>query len=320
MIAKVYLPGRLEGELELAPITVIVGPPRSGKTVLLKTLYNALYFAEHEVDPFVLAYIVSVPTPQDGELELVSLRSCENCSPQLSLTCGRGGCRVVGRPGARPLFVPAYVEAVVKHYRYLPLFTHDLELDNLIERLHAGSNKAPACTGGYEEVLANAPEPELAAEDGRLYEVIRGTLVDIYNTSTTSAKLGVLEGAFKRGLLDEYTHIFFDSPDAGLHPLSQAKLALLMHALANCGKAVVLATHNVIFVDMLTRVERVNEMVGANVKPADVALYAIEGGRLKRYEAYASYIRDYTPYIYALYGYEAEEKGEDYAVFKARRC
>jgi len=262
------------------------------------------------------ASIFGVDTPLDVEVELVSLRECEKCEPLLSLACGREGCRAVGRLDAKPLFVPADAETVVRYYGIPFAPWHYLEFERLVKKLRVGSSRQPVCTGGYEEVLAGMPEPKLVAKDGKLYETLGDVLVDVYDASTTTAKLGLLEESLRRGLLDRYTHIFFDSPDAGLHPLSQAKLALMMHALANCGKTVVVATHSVMFVDMLTRTDYVNRMVGASVKPADVAIYAIEDGKIKRYESYVSYIRDYTPYIYALYGYSPVEWGEDYMAFR----
>jgi len=313
--ARVRLPGRIEGELELAPVTVIMGLPRSGKTALLKLLYGAMRGVKY-ADLRFPAHAFGFDAPSDGEFELVSLRGCKECEPQLSLVCSRDGCRVVGRLDVKPLLVPADAEAVVRYY-FAPFAPwHYFQFEHLVSDLRIGSSRQPACTGGYEEVLASMPEPKLVSRDGKLYEALGDVLVDIRDASTTTAKLGVLEESLRRGLLDEYTHIFLDSPDAGLHPLSQAKLALLMHALANCGKTVVVATHNVMFVDMLTRTDYVNKMLKADVKPADVAIYAIEDGRIKRYEPYASYIRDYTPYIYALYGYSPVEWGKDYMVLR----
>ena len=316
MWVRVYIPGRLEGELELAPVTVLLGLPRSGKTTLLRILYDAVYYAQHRRPPRDLILLVKSVSTREEEWELASFRDCENCDPKLTVTCSRDGCSFTGWLNARPLFIPTEVELIVK-YGYFPSLEPYFEFGNLVNTLRAGVYEKPSCTGGYEAVLASRPESKLVVRGGELYEVVGDVSVEIYNSSTTVAKLGLLEEVFRRGLLDEYTHILLDNPESGLHPLGQARLALLIHALANCGKRVVVATHDLIFVDMLTRVEYVNKIVGADVKPADVALYAIEDGRLKRYEAYASYIRDYTPYIYVLYGYEVEEKGEDYVVFKA---
>jgi len=315
MWVKVYIPGRLEGELELAPVTVLLGLPRSGKTTLLRILYDAVYYAQHRRPPRDLILLVKSVSTREEEWELVSFRDCEKCDPKLTVVCSKDGCSFTGWLKARPLLIPAEVELIVK-YGYFPSLEPYFELGNLVNLLRAGVYEKPSCTGGYEAVLANWPESRLVVRGGELYEVVGDVSVEIYNSSTTVAKLGLLEEAFKRGLLDEYTHILLDNPESGLHLLGQAKLALLAHAMANCGKRVVVATHDLIFVDMLTRVEYVNKIVGADVEPADVALYAIEDGRLKRYETYASYIRDYTPYIYALYGYEVEEKGEDYVAFK----
>jgi len=315
MWIRVYIPGRLEGELELAPVTVLLGLPRSGKTTLLRIIYDAVYYAQHHRPPRDLILLVKSVAAREEEWELVSFRDCETCSPKLSVMCSRDGCNFAGGLSARPLFIPTEVELVVK-YGYLPSLEPYLEFGNLVNMLRAGVYEKPSCTGGYEAVLANRPESRLVVRGGELYEVVGDMGIEIYNSSTSVAKLGLLEEVFKRGLLNDYTHILLDNPESGLHLVGQAKLALLAHAMANCGKTVVVATHDLVFVDMLTRVEYVNKIVGADIEPADVAIYAIEDGRLKRYETYASYIRDYTPYIYALYGYEVEEKGEDYVAFK----
>jgi len=315
MWVKIYIPGRLEGELELAPVTVLLGLPRSGKTTLLRVIYDAIYYVQYGRPPRDLILLLKSVSTREEEWELVSFRECENCNPRLTVTCNKERCTYLGRLSARPLFIPTEVELVVK-YGYFPSLEPYFEFGNLVNTLRAGVYERPSCTGGYESVLANKPERILVVRGGELYEVVGDVSVEIYNSSTTVAKLGLLEETFRRGLLDEYTHLLLDNPESGLHPLGQAKLALLAHAMANCGQTVVVATHDLIFVDMLTRVEYVNKIIGADVEPADVAIYAIEDGRLKRYETYASYIRDYTPYIYALYGYEVEEKGEDYMTFK----
>jgi len=315
MWIRVYIPGRLKGELELAPVTVLLGLPQSGKTTLLRVLYDAVYYAQHRRPPRDLILLVKSVSTREEEWELVSFRDCESCDPKLAVTCSKERCTYLGGLIARPLFIPTEVELIVK-YGYLPPLEPYFEFGSFVNTLRAGVYSRPSCTGGYEVVMANRPESRLVVRGGELYEVVGDMAIEIYNSSTTVAKFGLLEEAFKRGLLDEYTHIFLDNPESGLHPLGQAKLALLVHAMANCGQTMVVATHDLIFVDMLTRVEYVNKIVGADVEPADVAIYAIEDGMLKRYEAYASYIRDYTPYIYALYGYEVEERGEDYVAFK----
>jgi len=321
---RVRLPGRVEGEMELAPVTVVMGLPRSGKTALLRALYGSMYYAyvrntlrpKLQYPPRDLLLLAKSVETREDEWELASFRDCESCEPRLSVVCSRDGCTLNGQwIGVKPLFIPSEVDYVMKH---IVCDGSDLYsgVAELVASLLWGIYEKPKCTGGYETVLDRMPEPKLVTRDGQLYEVVGSSAVEISNSSTTTAKLGVLEESLRRGLLDRYTHIFFDNPDAGLHPLSQAKLALMMHALANCGKTVVVATHNVMFVDMLTRTDYVSRMVGASVKPASVAIYAIEDGRIKRYESYASYIRDYTPYIYALYGYSPVEWGKDYMVLR----
>ena len=312
---EVDLPGRFSGELELEPITVVIGRPRSGKTTLLRLICNALYMSLVGKVPRDLKQLLRTVEFRDV-LRPISLSEGEGemvveCSKEDDISCTSIG----GIANGRVLFIPTEVELIIK-FGYTPPFEPYMEFGNLINKLRAGMVEAErTCYNEYGDVI-RSDEVRLVARGGELYEVVGDREVEVMYSSTAVAKLNVLERALYWGLLDEYDYILMDNPEAGLHPHSMAKLALLIHALGSCGKRIIVATHDLIFIDMLRHVDQLNRMLKANVRPVDIALYVIEGTTIRRYDTTASYIRDYTEYIYIVYGYEPLYQDEETAIFR----
>ena len=310
---EVGVPGFVEGEMELAPITVVLG---RGNSMIARLTRDVL---SGSLSPDV-AGLLHEYLPRHGDYE-VRVLMVEWGSDVASIVCETETgdyCGVIGYIRARPLFLAPELEYAVRD-GFFPI--DYMEWSLLYNELAVGTSRLPMCVDGYMPVLERLGEPRLVSRRGELYVTVDGREVPLRFAISSSLRLSVLEEALRRGLLDDYTHLLLDNFEAGLHPLSRTKLALMLHVLARCGKTVIVATHDVVFLDMLTHISSVAETlrrlhgVNAKVEPVDVAIYAIEDGRLRRYEPTASFIRDYTPYVYAAFGYTVEEIGQGYARF-----
>ncbi|MEM1598776.1 MAG: hypothetical protein QXP31_07855 [Pyrobaculum sp.] len=324
MKVSVEVPNRLSGEMSLAPVTVVMGPPGSGKTTLLKLIYFALYAeSRYMVPDELMMYLRGL----GGSLRLsfflrptVEERGRE---PDLKLDCAsekKPPCDVKGMVRMNPFYLPMEYEVLAKNRACGFSYESYRSFLEAWARFTAGfGRKAPPCAEDYLRVVVGDPlegKMELRLRGSEVYEALPGGEVPLAASSTTVAKLGVLEQLFLSGLLDDYDLFLLDSPEAALHPVGRARLSLLIHSLANCGKTVVVATHDVMFLDMLSCVGCVNKIFRADVKPAQTALYLLGGGTIKQLDVLASYIKGYTEYIYALYGYKVDEVAEGVAVVR----
>lgn len=312
----VEVPNRLSGELSLSPVTVVMGPPKSGKTTLLKLIYSALYAASRGAVPRELLYYLRGA----GAVRL-SISLGEE-APAVELTCSAGeepACSIKGAAGVRPFYLPTEYEVLAKNNIWLPYESYQAFNEAWVKLASGLAARTPDCAKDYLRVVEGDPlegRIELKFKGLEVYEALPGGDVPFRASSTTVAKLGVLEQMFLSGVLDDYGLFLLDGPEVALHPLGQARLSLLIHSLANCGKTVVVATHDVMFLDMLSCVDCVNRIFRSDVKPAQTALYLLGGGAIRQLDVLASYIKGYTEYIYALYGYEVEKAAEGVAVVR----
>ncbi|AFA39169.1 hypothetical protein Pogu_1142 [Pyrobaculum oguniense TE7] len=296
MKVNVNIQGRLSGELELAPVTVLVGPPRSGKTTLLRLIFDTLYADYFGYEPSELGAINSAVIEIEG----------------LKLTCEDGQCsreRYSEKlKRLNPFYLPTEYELLLKFGMWPPYESYETLRNAWLKLfLRAGQSR---CADEYLKVIKGdglEGKFEFRRVGFHIYEILENLEVPLFISSTTVVKLGALENLFLKGVLDEYDVFLLDNPEVSLHPLAQARLALLIHSLANCDKIVVVASHDVLFVDMLRRVDDVNKIFGSEIRASDVAIYNIVDGKIKRVDTLASYLENYTEYIYAVYGAKVEK-------------
>lgn len=295
MKVNVNIQGRLSGKIELAPVSVIVGPPMSGKTTLLRLIFDTLYADYYGNEPSELATIKSAVIEIEG----------------LKLTCEDGQCsreRYSEMKRLNPFYLPTEYELLLKFGMWPPYESYEPLRNAWLKLfLRAGQSR---CAKEYLKVVEGDKlegKFDFRRVGFLVYEIAENGEVPLIISSTTVVKLGALENLFLRGILDEYDVFLLDNPEVSLHPLAQARLALLIHSLANCDKIVVVATHDLLFVDMLRRVDDVNKIFGSEVKASDMAIYNIVEGKIKRVDTLASYLENYTEYIFAVYGAEIEK-------------
>lgn len=291
MEIKVNLPGRLEAELELAPLTLLLGPPKSGKTTLLRLIYDAFYLKRENRMPKDLFLILQTA----GRAEEWSLLQAKRGNDRLELHCSKEECTAEGSLYLNTLFIPSEVEVVVKH-NFTPPFEPYFSFNQLVSLLEAGFAREPKCPTSIET------EYKVVPTGLRLVEEVAGKQIDIIHSSTAVVKLGVLIAAMDRGLLDEYDLVLIDDLETGLHPRGRELMVYLLQRLASCGKYVIAVTHDVYVVDMAARPERMAELFGGAPPTAEAVLYLIEGGKAERYSPLTAYIKTYTEAIADIYG------------------
>ncbi|MEM1731450.1 MAG: AAA family ATPase [Ignisphaera sp.] len=301
---KVEVGSLLRGELFIDGIAVLIGPPRSGKSLLLRLMYDTLYYAEKKVQPMDLSLIAS-EIIKDNEvikmdIEGVAEVVCNNIE-------SRGTCDV--NPYTeyipKPLYIPSSVEDIIK-YGYIPPFEPFMEFLNLVNLLKIGfvdinnedMKKIIDTISQHDKMLRSV---SLRTVRSRLYEELSDRIIPIELSSSAVVKLGVLEEAMVRGLLKRYGVVLMDEPESNLHPTEVLRLALLMHCIARRSKVVVV-THDFLFLDAVTRPEKLNSIFATNIEPANVRLYILRDGAIHEINKVSSIIKGYTDDILKLYG------------------
>lgn len=181
MKLKVNLPGILEVQLKLAPTTLLLGPPKAGKTVLLRLIYDVFYLKREGRTPKDLLLMLQAA----GRAEEWKLLEAERGGDKLEVYCSKEGCEARGSLSLNPLFVPREAEAIVKH-RFVPPFEPYYSFAQLLSLLEARFMRKPQCPSGVKTEYKVVPTGTGLAEE------VDGRLIDISLSSTAVARLGVL--------------------------------------------------------------------------------------------------------------------------------
>jgi hypothetical protein len=310
--------------MELKKMNIIMGPQRSGKTTLLRLLFNAVYARLNGLDTtrdlYDMAYNYLTGKLRDGS---ITLEICneekydydkEECrETMLKLKCAGGeeemSCDVEGKsPFEGVVFIPTEFEALIK-YALLPLSepyealrTYYLNLLRLGVRL--GVMKLEVKQEKKLGILDEAFK-EVAIKRGRIIEAVDGAEIDISYSSSYVTTLYLL-----RIILDKVPDnslILIDNIDSYLHPEAMEKLALMLWKLAE-SNTVVVATHDLIFEETLIHADNYAKKYGVDVHVDfdDIALTVLRPWRecIKKdprtsvIDTYTDVFRDLYPELY----------------------
>ncbi|NAZ12536.1 MAG: hypothetical protein GU359_00085 [Desulfurococcales archaeon] len=96
-----------------------------------------------------------------------------------------------------------------------------------------------------------------------------------------------------------------DEPDIGLHPSAVKQLALFLHVLARMNMPMIIATHNLFFLDTLRNVDKVFDEFDLDLEPAEISLVVMRkvGKRFKaeNIDPASSNIESYVDEILKIY-------------------
>jgi energy-coupling factor transporter ATP-binding protein EcfA2 len=249
----------LTGEGRLVDKTVLMGPPRSGKTTFLHLLFSLLTpDSEESID---VAYSIADHLLEPGgffELEVGGFHmACRKTSgEEANVVCSRDG---GPRTGDVFIFYEG-VELTLKQPRAVnPMFM------KMLQRFDSLLSKAK---GRFRYGLVRR-------EDGKWYEVFGAKLLPMGYASNAVAVVGFLERLAE--VFDGW--ILLDGTLDGLHP--EESLYAAARLLAS-GARVVVSTHSPWVKDLFLCARATLRLAGLKPRRVGVAVYEIVGGEFKR--------------------------------------
>ena len=296
---KVRIPGLIEGEIELEGITILMGSPMTGKTTLLRLIYDLTYARKNRVTPLELFYIAN---------EFLEKGTMEIALEDLKIECNKEetenpACTMSKSSIAyNAILFPSEMEYIIK-YNYAPAYFESYnEFMNLINKLRAGTQ------GYYKIPIPNLIETEITSENYRLVEKIKkddGKFIGVSISSSTATKLGFIVKVMKDGLLPDpkSTILLFDDPQTNMHTEYQIKLAYILNKLAEIGYKILVTTHDLNFLTILACSNSIPEVMKLEkFNPQTKRLYIIDNSRqIQEYSLLSSSIPTYTDTLYKLY-------------------
>jgi len=296
---RVNIPGLVEGEITLEGITILMGSPMTGKTTLLRLIYDLTYARKNNDIPQELYYIVN---------EFLEKGKMEIALEDLKIECNKEEyenpvCRMSNSFIAyNAILFPSEMEYIIK-YNYAPAYFESYnEFMNLINKLGAGTK------GYYKIPIPDLIETEITSKNYTLVEKIKkddGKFIDVNISSSTATKLGFIIKVIKDGLLPDpkSTILLFDDPQTNMHVEYQIKLAYILNKLAEFGYKILVTTHDLNFLTILACSDSIPEVVKLEkFKPQKKRLYIIDNSRkIQEYSLLSSSIPTYTDTLYKLY-------------------
>ena len=297
---KVRIPGLIEGEIELEGITILMGSPMTGKTTLLRLIYDLTYAKKNNNVKLLELYYIANEFLEKGKIEIslddlkieCNKEETENpvCSMYNSFT------------SYNAILFPSEMEYIIK-YNYAPAYFESYnEFMNLINKLRAGTQ------GYYKIPIPNLIETEITSENYRLVEKIKkddGKFIGVSISSSTATKLGFIVKVMKDGLLPDpkSTILLFDDPQTNMHTEYQIKLAYILNKLAEIGYKILVTTHDLNFLTILACSNSIPEVMKLEkFNPQTKRLYIIDNSRqIQEYSLLSSSIPTYTDTLYKLY-------------------
>jgi len=297
-VVKVSIP-IIEGEIELGGITILMGSPMTGKTTLLRLIYDLTYARKNNVIPQELYYIAN---------EFLEKGTMEIALDDLKIECNKEEtenpvCRMSNSSiSYNAILFPSEMEYIIK-YNYAPTYFESYnEFMNLINKLRSGT------PGYYKIPVPDLIETEIRSENYRLVEKIKkddGKSISIDISSSTATKLGFIVKVMKDGLLPDpkSTILLFDDPQTNMHTEYQIKLAYILNKLAEIGYKILVTTHDLNFLTILACSNSIPEVMKLEkFSPQTKRLYIIDNSRqIQEYSLLSSSIPTYTDILYKLY-------------------
>jgi hypothetical protein len=298
--------------MELKKMNIIMGPQRSGKTTLLRLLFNAVYARLNRLnetrDLYNIANNYLTGKLKNGSIKLeiyyVEIYyDKERKELILNLECTKEEetkCKVDGKsPFKDVVLIPTEFEALMK-YALLPPGEPYETLRTYYLSLLRSEVKMEKPLGILDKAFN-----EIAIRRGRIVERTDGTDIDIlYSSSyvTTLYLLRIILDKVRDGSL-----ILIDNIDSYLHPQAMEELALMLWKLAK-RNTVVVATHDLIFEEALIHVDNYAKKYGVHVYVDfdDISLTVLKpwGECIKKdprtsvIDTYTDVFRDLYPELY----------------------
>lgn len=259
--------------LDFSPgLNVLIGLNSTGKSHLMKLAYALL--PRHGGRPEITdgrgvfeedlrRKIVGLFQPEEGKIERLIRRAQEEARVRLRSELGaleigirRGGSLelepLLSTDGlsASALFIPsretlAMYEGFAAAYERREL-SFDKTYFDLCEKMSASPLRS-GLLNGFEEVLRGLESllgGRVRLRGNRFYVEAGEHVTEAHLLAEGLRKIAVLAHLIQNGSLTKNTVLFWDEPEANLHPSLIVELANLLHRLAEGGVQIILATHD----------------------------------------------------------------------------
>ncbi|MQL56602.1 hypothetical protein, partial [Acidianus ambivalens] len=130
---KINLSNFIFGEMEIKDITLIMGMPRTGKTTILRLLYDIIYYANNGVLPAELLSIINAFDISSAEITLENFTV--TCTKEEEASCKPGG---QAKRNEKALYIPVEIEEIVK-FRLVPPFESYYSFMELLFKILSGT-------------------------------------------------------------------------------------------------------------------------------------------------------------------------------------
>ncbi|MEM4971004.1 MAG: AAA family ATPase [Sulfolobales archaeon] len=305
------------GAFEISDLTVFFGHIGSGKTLFLRIFHDAVSFSKSE--GFPVESELKDLAEMFGNIE-IKVRSEK---ADLHLRCVSG--RDIEEPSCdyengkqefdrETYMIPYYFDTLLRFNMLYPFQPSDAKFIFSVISFLASPTLRRRIPSYINEILGKLEDKlfsrRFVVKGKRFIEKVNDEkeIPTIYSASSY-LRSGLLINILSY-LANEQPLVLIDEPDIGLHPVAMKQLALFLHVIARNGTPVILVTHNLLFLDMLRRIDKIARELSVDIEPADMTLIITEKSETKTSEArykiknidpMSSAIESYTDEIIDLY-------------------
>jgi hypothetical protein len=316
---KIKIGDIIDFELEKLPnLSVLMGPPQSFKTTILKLIYDIAYSSKNNVIPSELSYIYYNLTKVDPLNENAEFRLYKyeiHCSSDetRNKTCDNGK-NSKDYEKFNAIFIPEEFSSIIKGF-YLP-FESYRDLADKLTRIYGYERTSYKMDPEEDKIndflkkytSFNINQIKFSQELGRFVEEVKnGKEIEVSLSSISALKARAiidLLNVDKNKLVDKYDIILLDEPQSNIHPLGWLYLIVaIQKAISDKLSKVIIATHNTTFLSLLANSEIIfKELKLENIKAEKPNVFFMEKGRIKKeISSISMLISTYNDFIFDLY-------------------
>ncbi|MDT7887911.1 MAG: AAA family ATPase [Desulfurococcales archaeon] len=278
-----------EGEFNTKDLTVLMGPPGSGKTALMRIIHNAVSLYRKDLEIYVDSELREFANIFEKiEIEINS----EDYEERLIIKCAGGksfeeaACDSEGsREFKRQTYmIPHYFDPVLRFTLFFPFQGSDMKFMLIASKMLNEGLPPRNIPSELKEILNKLGDKlysnRFKIRFKRFFETINGKEIPASISAASFLRVGLLIHILLYIARDEPL-VMLDEPDIGLHPSAVKQLALFLHILARKNMPIIVATHNLFFLDALRNINKIFSEFDLDLEPAEMSLVIMRKVRKK---------------------------------------
>jgi hypothetical protein len=302
-----------EGEFNTKDLTILMGPPGSGKTILMRVIHDAVSLYKKDLE----AYVDSELRDFADILERIEIEiNSEDHEEKLILKCAGGrsfeeaACDTEGSHEFKrqTYMIPHYFDPLLRFTLFFPFQWSDIKFILVASKMLSEGLPLRNIPSELKEILYKMGDKlysnRFKTKFKRFVEMIDGKEIPASISAASFLRVGLLIHLLIYIVRDEPL-VMLDEPDIGLHPSAVKQLALFLHVLARMNMPMIIATHNLFFLDTLRNVDKVFDEFDLDLDPAEISLVVMRkvGKRFKaeNIDPASSNIESYVDEILKIY-------------------